>query len=61
VRDEPLAALARPALGAVELHVGRVEVLLGAVALRADTDDGYGARLAGHGGLLSINGLCYAL
>ena len=45
VRDEPLAALARPALGAVELHVGRVEVLLRAVALGADTDDGYGAGL----------------
>ena len=28
VRDEPLATLARPALGAVELHVGGVEVLV---------------------------------
>ncbi len=52
VRDEPLAALSRPPLGAVELHVGRVEVLVCALALGADTDDGHGAGLAGHGGLL---------
>ena len=56
VRDEPLAALARPPLGAVELHVGRVEVLLCAVALGADTDDSHGAGLAVHGGLLSVGG-----
>ena len=56
VGDEPLAALARPALGAVELHVGRVEVLLCAVALGADTDDGYGAVLSGHCGFLSVGG-----
>ena len=61
VRNEPLAALARPPLGTVELHLGRVEVLLCAIALGADTDDGNGARLAGHGGLLSIGGHCYAL
>ena len=61
VRDEPLAALARPPLGAVELHVGRVEVLLCAVALGADTDDGDGTGLAGHGGLLSVPRARYAL
>jgi hypothetical protein len=61
VGDEPLAALARPALGAGELHVGGVEVLLGALALGADADDGYGAGVAGHCGLLSVGGPSYAL
>jgi hypothetical protein len=45
MRDEPLAALTRPPLGALELHVRRVEVLPGAVALGADTHDGYSAGL----------------
>jgi len=34
-----------------------MEVLLCTVALSADADDGYGARLAGHGGLLSVGTL----
>jgi hypothetical protein len=38
-----------------------MEVLLFAVALGADTDDGHGAGLAGHDALLSIDGPCYAL
>ena len=42
VRDEPLAALARPALSSARRESGSV---LRAVALGADTDDGYGAGL----------------